>query len=101
MTDRGIAGSEHYTITAPGNAQGFEIAGVELRPGVYELIQAQLHLMRQAADEAVALRYFYQLEGVVLTLRLYEDLGAASTEALRTFFQGKLPATLSAMVSVP
>ncbi|TFW40901.1 hypothetical protein [Pseudomonas fluorescens] len=101
MSDHGLAGSEHYNIIEYGDAQGFEMVGVILRPGAYELIQAQLHLMCHAPDESVALRYFYQLEGVLLTLLRYEEISAASAEALREFFQHQLPAALAAMVSVP
>jgi len=102
MTDSGLAGSEHYTFTDDGEAsRRFELGGVTLRPGHYELIEGQLRLMQQAADEGVAARYVYQLEGVLLTLRMMDEISQAEAEALRRYIQGKLPAALAALVSVP
>ncbi|QPO18780.1 hypothetical protein HXW90_04300 [Pseudomonas sp. Y39-6] len=102
MIDTGLAGSEHYSFTDDGDAsRRFELSGVQLRPGHYELIEGQLHLMRQAADEGVAARYVYQLEGVLLTLRMMEEISAADAEVLRLYIHGQLPATLAAMVGVP
>lgn len=61
-----------------------------LRPSHYELIEGQLHLMRQAADEGVAARYMYQLEGVLLALCKTEDISQATAEALRRHIHGQL-----------
>jgi hypothetical protein len=101
MTDTGLAGSEHYSFTDDGEvSRRFELGGVTLRPGHYELIEGQLHLMRQAADEGMAARYVYQVEGVLLTLQMMEEISLADTEALRWHIHGQLPAALAAMVSV-
>ncbi|WP_411566826.1 hypothetical protein ACLIN3_27335 (plasmid) [Pseudomonas orientalis] len=102
MTDTGLAGSEHYSFTDDGEAsRRFELGGVKLRPGHYELIEGQLHLMQQAADEGVVARYVYQLEGVLLTLRMMEAISAADADALRLYIHAQLPAALAALVSVP
>jgi|GEM_PF-6913607 len=101
MADSGMAGSEHYTIKAYDDAPGFQLAGVTLRSGAYELIEAQLHLLRHSADEGVAARYTYQLEGVLLLLLRYEELSAAGAESLRRHIHEQLPTTLAAMVSAP
>ncbi|CZT31679.1 hypothetical protein BTW15_27735 [Pseudomonas syringae pv. tomato] len=102
MTDTGLAGSEHYSFTSDEDAsRRFELGGVKLCPGHYELIEGQLHLMQQAVDEGVAARYVYQLEGVLLTLRMMEEISQADAEALRGYIQGKLSNALASLVSVP
>lgn len=102
MTDAGLAGSEHYSFTDDGDAsRRFELGGVTLRAGHYELIEGQLHLMRNAADEGVAARYVYQLEGILLALCMTENISQATAEALRRHIHGQLPAALAALVSVP
>ncbi len=42
----------------------------------------------------------YQVEGVLLTLQMMEEISLADAEALRWHIHGQLPAALAAMVSV-
>lgn len=101
MTDHGLAGSKHFIFDPSGESLRYELCGVSLRPGAYELIKEQLQLTENAADEGVAVRHLYQLEGVLLTLLRYHDISESSADRLREFIRGKLSASLAAMVSVP
>lgn len=101
MTDHGLAGSKHFIFDPNGESLRYELCGVSLRLGAYELIREQLQLTENAADEGVAVRHLYQLEGVLLTLLRYHDISESSADRLREFIRGKLSASLAAMVSVP
>ncbi|KAB0517573.1 hypothetical protein [Pseudomonas extremorientalis] len=101
MTDHGLAGSQHFIFNPGGEGGHYEMAGVSLRPGAYELIEQQLLQIKRADDESVAVRYLYQLEGVLLTLLRYEDISELSADRLRKFIYGTLPAGLMKIHSIP
>ncbi|NWB48276.1 hypothetical protein [Pseudomonas gingeri] len=95
----GLASSQSRVIISEESPH-YELAGVTLRPGPFELIEAQIHLMKKAADEAQAARYAYQLEGVLLTLIRMEEISHAQAQDLRTFIHAQLPAILAAMIKI-
>lgn len=101
MTDHGLAGSQHFTFNPSDEGSHYEMAGVSLRPGAYELIEDQLRHMKDASDERVAVRHLHQLEGVLLTLLRYEEISQSSADRLRELIRGTLPAALAVLIRVP
>lgn len=101
MTDHGLAGSQHFTFNPDGDGTYYEIVGVSLRSGAYELIEQQLLHMKRADDEGVAVRYLHQLEGILMMLLRYEEISELSAGRLRKYIRGTLPAGLTEMISIP